>query len=172
MSSYLIDNIHPLSSLDDGMYLVLLHANSVPPHLGLINEQRYYSLSVKGQTIGEDVRALIKLVNQKSIKTLFIRLQDKRVSPEILDEIFSKKEKVTKNVTCLYPLRVLLSDLYDEKINEARYVYEVLPVLYKNDQIIEVVHKNMDDNICEGSFHFEKYTMEAIQARVKSYDAK
>ncbi len=172
MSSYKFDNIKPFRSLDEGMYLVLLHANSVPPHLGLINSKRYYSLSVKGQAIGEDATALIKLINRKSIKTLFVRLQDEKVDLEFLKKIFSAKEQVTKEITCLYPIRIVLSELYEMKIAKAQYIYEVLPYLFFNDQIVEVTHKNMDDNICNGTFQFEKYTMETIQARVKSYESK
>ena len=103
MDNYLIHNIKPLSYIDRGLYLVILHANDTPPHIGVIYNEKYFSLTVKGQTLGDNVQLLKKLVHKKQIKTLFVRLADVVNPMDNIRTSFIENKRVQGNITCLFP---------------------------------------------------------------------
>ncbi|MBL4651524.1 MAG: hypothetical protein JKY53_01495 [Flavobacteriales bacterium] len=170
MSSYFIQQIKPLSAVDKGLYLVILHADVVPPHLGLIYEQKYFSLTVNGQTLGDDVVVLEKLILRKQIKTLFFKLTEKQNILGKIKKVFEEKNRVEGEITCLYPIKMLFSELYADTIASARFIYEVLPELYMSNNVKAVFHSNMENEIIDDTFAFQKYTMDDILSRIQSYE--
>ena len=172
MDNYLIHNIKPLSYIDRGLYLVILHANDTPPHIGVIYNEKYFSLTVKGQTLGDNVQLLKKLVHKKQIKTLFVRLADVVNPMDNIRTSFMENKRVQGNITCLFPIKKVLAELYDKSIVRAKFIYEVLPVLYKTKSVEDVYHLNMNDEIDNGIFPFRRYTMEDIMNRIKSYETE
>ena len=92
MTNYLIHNIKPFGCFDSGMYLVILHANDIPPHIGIIYNEKYFSLTVSGQTLGDDSKVLKKLIHRKQIKTLFIKLARALNSKDNIRNTFMEKK--------------------------------------------------------------------------------
>jgi hypothetical protein len=170
MNKYIIHNIKPLHAIENGLYLVILHAKEVPPHIGLIYDQKYYSLTIKGKTLGDDVSVLQQLIKRKKIKTLFFKLTNCKDELSAITTAYLEKERVIGNITCLYPVKAALSKLYSDAIQSAKFVYEVLPELYKNENIEAVYHANMGGDIKQGDFPFSKYSMKDIITRIQSYE--
>ncbi|MBL4624508.1 MAG: hypothetical protein JKY42_05150 [Flavobacteriales bacterium] len=171
MDKYIIKNIKPLNTIDNGLYLVILHANDTPPHLGLIYNRQYFSLTVKGQAL-DDIEVLNKLIQRKQIKTLFFRLSDRENELSTIMEAFVEKERVKGNITCLLPIKTALSHLYSETIASAKFIFEVLPELYGTNDIEAVFHVNMENEVENGSFAFSKYSMRDILLRIRSYETE
>jgi len=172
MNNYLIHNIKPLDYIDSGLYLVVLHANDIPPHIGIIYNKKYFSLTVTGQTLGDDFQGLKKLIHRKQIKTLFIKLVEVLNSMENIRNSFIEKKRVQGNITCLFPIKKVLAAMYGKSIARAKFIYEVVPVLYKTKSIEDVYHLNMNDEIEMGTFSFTRYTMDDILDRIKSYETE
>ena len=60
--------------LGTGVYLIVLHARRVPPHLTLSVQGKLFSLSVKGPSVDGELSHLLRFIKQRSIETLFIKL--------------------------------------------------------------------------------------------------
>src|SRR4051812_223107 len=60
--------------LQNGVFLILLHANSIPPHLLVGVHGKIFTLTIKGATVDSELASLLTLIRRKHIGTLFIRL--------------------------------------------------------------------------------------------------
>ena len=172
MNNYLIHKVKPLDRIESGLYLVILHASDIPPHIGIIYNEKYFSLTVAGQTLGDDVQVLKKLIHRKKIKTLFIRHVDGLNSMDNIRNTFLEEKRVQGNITCLFPIKKVLAEMYDKSIARVKFIYDVLPVLYKTKSIDAVYHLNMNEEIENGTFSFTRYTMDDILDRIKSYETE
>ena len=56
-------------------WLVILHASRTPPHVGILIDGNYNSLTIKGHELNIDIKVLLKTIQQKKIETLFIKLK-------------------------------------------------------------------------------------------------
>ena len=49
-------------------WLVILHASRTPPHIGLLVNGNYNSLTIKGHELNIDLKILLKTIQHKKIK--------------------------------------------------------------------------------------------------------
>jgi len=74
----MIKEIRPIenqSTLSIGLFLVILHADKIPPHIGILCDGKFYSQKVNGKDFGVKLEHLLKLLLSKSIPTLFYKLK-------------------------------------------------------------------------------------------------
>lgn len=111
MSEYTFQHIHALndeSILGSGLFLCILHADKIPPHIAISMDGKYFSLKAKGKDEAIPVTEVLKIINKRTIKTLFVRL-DARVKFEQLEEVFARFEKtIVKETSCLSPIKEVL----------------------------------------------------------------
>ena len=128
--------------LHNGIYIVVLHATRIPPHIGLIIDKQYHSLTVKGHDYNTPVRALIKNIEQRRIPSLFIKIKSHTTfSNTYLKEHFilniQQFPRVDKNVaTCLSPIKLFFDETYAVPMKEVNFLFDLLPKLC-NEQLIE-----------------------------------
>lgn len=99
-------------------YLWVIHANKIPPHLGISVGTEFYSLKANGKDVAVAVERLIHILEQKSIAVLMYRIKENglHIDPR---EAFSKYEKtIPGKVTCLNPLKDIFGDLSSERIKD------------------------------------------------------
>lgn len=108
LSCFQSELISSESRILSGLFLCILHANKVPPHLGLISEGLFYSLKVNSKDDGVPFSHLLQIVNRRKIATLFFEV------PRTLSthaEIKSCFENVPMQLmldqTCLSPIKML-----------------------------------------------------------------
>ena len=53
------------NSLNADTWLVILHCSRTPPHIGVLINGNYNSLTIKGQELNNDIKVLIKTIQQK-----------------------------------------------------------------------------------------------------------
>ena len=46
-------------------WLVILHASRTPPHVGILIDGNYNSLTIKGHELNIDIKVLLKTIQQK-----------------------------------------------------------------------------------------------------------
>ena len=56
-------------------WLVILHASRTPPHIGILINGNYNSLTIKGHELNINSNVLLKTIQQKKIETIFIQLK-------------------------------------------------------------------------------------------------
>ena len=74
MSKVVLKDIVPCRKADlmSGFHLILFHVNRVPPHLGIVYKQKYYSLTASECQIGIDFDPIWRLIRSKKIETIVI----------------------------------------------------------------------------------------------------
>jgi len=111
MSDYSFQHIHPLNNvsiLDNGLFLCIIHADKIPPHIGISIEGKYFSLKAKGKDEAIPVTEVLKIINKRTIKTLFVRL-DVNVTIEQVKEVFSGFERtIVRETSCLSHIKDVL----------------------------------------------------------------
>ena len=165
INSYSINIDIPFCEEDlaNGVHLTILHASRIPPHIGMVINNHYHSLSIKGQEIDQSVVALIKNSKIRRIPSLFLKIRSHpNFSNEQLNELFISSVKQFYKVesgkaTCMSPVK-LFFEAYQLPMNNVNYLFDLLPKLYEAGSI-----ENVSSLFIEGSeFTLPVYTFEDI----------
>lgn len=122
-----------------GIYLVLQHANRVPPHIGMMMDNKYHSLSIKGQEINVSGEALLKNISVRKIPSVFLEIKRHPVfSNDHLGESFAEQVKQfdkvnTSGNTCLSPVKLFFGEFYALDASAIDLVFDLLEGLKKNN---------------------------------------
>src|ERR1035437_1841737 len=134
-----------------GLYIVVIHATRIPPHIGLIVEEKFHSLSIKGQDINTSLEALIKNSNQRKIPSLFIKIkQHSTFSTPYLKEHFITNIQQFPKVdiavaTCLSPVKLFFEEVYNVPMININYLFELIPKLYSEGLIENISSLFIDE---------------------------
>jgi hypothetical protein len=167
---FTIDNPFSIDNLSKGLYIAVLHATRVPPHIGLIVGGKYHSLSIKGQDINTSVAALIKNTNQRKIPTLFIKIKSHNTFSEpYLNEHFITNIQQFKRVdidvaTCLSPIKLFFEEIYNIQMNDIHFLFELIPKLYSEELIENTSSLFVDETKYELPVYNNSQINEGIEA--------
>lgn len=155
----MINEIRPIenqNTLSIGLFLVILHADKIPPHIGILYDGKFYSQKVSGKDFGVKLEHLSKLLLTKSIPTLFYKL--KNIPAGKVEAIFEKiPAEIKDNETCLNPINEVL--VSDEKFY---IVSELINYLTINEEISELYGLNLPENFVA----IPEYTKEQVDKRI------
>ncbi len=101
-------------------YLWVIHANKIPPHIGISQGDTFYSLKANGKDDALPVGKILRVLQKKNIATAFFEIDPNAVitSPK---EIFDRFEStVPGEITCLEPIKQILGE------SEATWLKELL----------------------------------------------
>jgi hypothetical protein len=121
--------------LKKGTFISIIHASRIPPHIGMIFNGCYHSLTIKGQEINHSVEALIKNIKIRKIPALFIKIKPHPIfSIDYLNEYFiSSVQQFSKveinKATCLSPVKLFFEETFNITIDHINYIFELLPEL-------------------------------------------
>jgi hypothetical protein len=158
------------ASLLRGSWLVILHADRVPPHAGMIFNGSYNSLTVKTREINVSTEVLYKTISQKKIKTIFIKLKDHPVFSvshqlEIFQYHLSNFSSVKPfEATCLSPVKLFLNDFFSFSFQANDLIYNVVFQLSANGFIDYCCALNMD---LDENIKLPFYTTEELNEIIK-----
>lgn len=160
-----------LSILNKGTWLVVLHASRIPPHVGLMIDGNYNSLTIKERELNISSEVLLKTIAQKKIEALFLKMVKHPVFSSdhqlnIFQEQLYQFTAVKQNeATCLSPLKLFFEEFYAIKNNKEQLFYDFVDELFQNDYIMDVVGLNII-NKTSNSFTLPHYTNEELQQRI------
>jgi hypothetical protein len=149
----------------------LLHANRVPPHIGIMIDNEYHSLTIKGQELTISGNALLKNIGLRKISTVFIKIKKHPIfSNQHLNESFMEQVKLFDKVntdgnTCLSPIKLFFEEFYaigKEKIN---LVFDLLDELKENDFIEEICGMNLGETN-RNIFYLQPYNEADLQQQI------
>ena len=154
-------------------WLVILHATRTPPHIGILINSNYNSLTIKGHELDIDIRALVKTIQQRKIETLFVKLKKHPVfSSEYQKEIcqFYIKQFIevkANEASCLSPIKLFLQEFY--AITECKHelLFELIERLKQNQYILLTLGLNIEDRVEDNIFSLPVYTNEELQSIIK-----
>lgn len=169
LSTYqlIINSNFDIEKLYQGTSIVLLHANRIPPHIGMVINGCYHSLSIKGRDIKTPVAALIKNINQRKIEAIFIGIKSIENCNEIyLMNRFIEKiqlfERVENAITCLSPVKLFFEDIYNINIDNVFTIHELLMKIDNEGLLQNVFPKNIND----ANYSLPEYSFSDIQKEI------
>ncbi|MCR9173243.1 MAG: hypothetical protein NXI10_12150 [bacterium] len=124
-----IESPASLSFEGDMVYLWVIHANKIPPHLGISLGDAFYSLKANGKDEGLSITKILHVLDRKDIATVFYQI-DKEALVKLPEAIFSQLERtIPEQTTCLEPLKQIFND------TEARWLKDLLQGLEAREMI-------------------------------------
>ncbi len=148
----------------NGTYIVIVHASRIPPHIGIIADQAYHSLSIKGQELNVPVAAFIRNTTLRKIPCLFINIKSHPAydAAQLKEHFISSIQQFPKvaagSATCLSPVKLFFEEVYRVKMKDVHSIFELLPVLEAEGLIGETSALF----IATGRFQLPTYSMEEI----------
>ena len=162
------------SVLGKGTWLVVLHASRIPPHVGLMIDGNYNSLTIKERELNVSSEALLKMISQKKIEALFLKLVKHPVFSSdhqlnIFQEQLNQFSAVKPNeATCLSPLKLFFEEFYAVRNNKEQLFYDFVEELNRNDYVTQAFGLNIGNNGENNIFTLPHYTNEELQNRIKN----
>lgn len=167
---YTIHNIHSANEvvLLNDVYLILLYANRVPPHLAVSVNGKLFTLTTKGATIDGELSSMLRLIKKNNIETIFVQLNVPSLFT--VDQLHDEIKKYTLAyprvdvgiATCLNPIRDFCGSVYDTESKNANFIFELLPMLEAKRAVGECFYMNMEHFIKDDSFALRTYGMNEI----------
>jgi len=126
--------------LQQGLFTVIAGVDKIPPHIALINEGMYYSVSAKKVEAGVPVVNFFKAISRKTIPALFIEI--KRHTGLVseggagITVIFNSYPVLGNGPhSCLWPVRDFFAETFSKKYSKASFVFELLAIAEKDGLI-------------------------------------
>ncbi|GAB5418574.1 MAG: hypothetical protein Crog4KO_03310 [Crocinitomicaceae bacterium] len=102
-----ISDVSALQFHEANIFLWVIHANKIPPHLGISVGSKFYSLKANGKDDGIAVHKILPILSRKNIATVFYEIQKTAVCLSV-EAVFAKfQATVPGKVTCLEPLKTI-----------------------------------------------------------------
>lgn len=160
------------ASLNKDLWLVVLHANRIPPHVGLLINGNYNSITIKGHELNVNIEALLKTVSQKKIETVFIKIIKHPVFSlnhqlEMFQEMIKKFENVRQfESTCLTPIKLFFQEFYLVSNIEEELLYDFMKRLNDNFYLEKAYSVNY--TLETNSLELPYYTTEQLNEKIKT----
>jgi hypothetical protein len=159
-------------SLNKDAWLVVLHANRIPPHIGLLINGNYNSLTIKGHELNVNIEVLLKTISQKKIESVFIKILRHPVFSldhqlDMFQETVKNFEQVKQDhATCLTPIKLFFQEFYLVSNNGEELFFEFIKRLNANGYLDNASALNFD--LQKNSLEFPFYSTEQLNEQIKA----
>ena len=172
MKNFVLHTIHPGSEKDfsKGIYILLFNATSIPPHLQLSIDGEIYSITDSGRQMGSPLEKLVGFIKRKNIPALFVewKTADSNTVKNSAKEHFLKYDRVIEGkISCLFPIRDVVATILGEEMKQANFIFELLPMMEKENALGEIFELNMGNTITNGNFELLTYTKEQLRESLR-----
>jgi hypothetical protein len=165
--------------LFSGLWLIMAGVDDIPPHIALLNEGKYYSVSARKVDIGSPLENLLKAISRKNVPTLFIKFPQPASQLIDLEGIFEQYPTLgtpiqnsafnIEHFSCLWPVRDFFANAFGVKYSKATLVFELLKMAQDDNIILGCKSLFVDEPIfANGLVTLPKYTQEQIRERINS----
>jgi len=150
-------------------WLMILHVARIPPHVGMMINGSYSSLTIKGHELGIKTEVILKTIAQKKIETLALqlvkqpvfRLDFQKGAFEYYVRQFGKVQ--AHQTSCLSPVKLFLREFYALDYDQNELLFEVTERLKQNSYIDKVLGFNVNDRLTESEISLPLYSHQRLQ---------
>lgn len=162
--------------LQKGLYIFIYRANRIPPHLGILLNGKVYDISLQGPNIALDVNEFYKTIGKRKMETIFIELQlpvFNNFIDEILIDCINKYQKVSEEISCLFPIREFLASVfYNPEMEKTDFIFELIPVLQDHKLVKNITQLNLDNKLISNTLTLNTYNKEDIKNCIAALNRK
>ncbi len=153
-----------IKELEEGLWLLLIGINDVPPHIALAYEGKYYSLTARKLDNGSPLVRLIDTLQRKKIPTLFVHIETNNNILSFLENLYKDLPPLgNTDKTCLSPIKELFATTYSEEFSKSNYIFELLALAQTKGLLKECLSVFCAPN----DVTLPKYTMAQIKNRIQ-----
>ena len=175
-SFYKISNLLPANDvvLKNDVYLVLLYATRVPPHLLISVNGKIFTLNLTGASVDGELRALLTLIRKKRIETIFIRLSlpplftIEQLKEEIRTCTLAYPRVDIGIATCLSPIKDFCHTIYDTETKNVNLIFDLLPKLQERNAMKDCYQMNLRLSPNINSFELRKYEVNDVYEAIRN----
>lgn len=155
-----------------GVFLVLLHVNRVPPHIGIMCDNVYHSLAIKGRELNIAGEVLLKNISVRKIASVFVEIKQHPVfSNGHLGEAFGEQVKQFDKVgngtnTCLSPVKLFFEEFYAIDSAKIDLVFDLLAELDKNHFVAGALGANLGA-LNQNNFYLQPYNRQDLDKQIR-----
>lgn len=156
----------PFSGFEDSKnYLVLVSPEKIP-HLVLVTQNNYYSLTYKEAELGKDAGRYLDLLKRLNKAMLVFELH---ADLSKIDAAFANYIAAdSANTTCFVPIKSLIAPE-----SKAEMIFELIPELNANKLIGNCYHLRLEKFLSiSGEFELRTYTKEMIFSYIQQLKDK
>lgn len=173
----ILENIRVINgeNLNSGLYIALIHACKIPPHIALIYNGKYFCVTVNGSTIKRDIYVLMRNILKRDIETLFVQLNlpiaytAEDLEKKITSIFRSYPSLDADGITCLSPIKDFCFDLFHLDVSNVNFIFELLPKLQMTGAVSGCYHCNMEKRfLSNNKFALKIYSMSDIRQHINS----
>ncbi|HEV7232331.1 MAG TPA: hypothetical protein VGO45_13435 [Bacteroidia bacterium] len=159
------------ADLRKGIFLVILHASRIPPHIGMLFNGAYHSLNVKGRDIAVPLEALLKNITLRKLPALFVEVKTDSQNQGLMSEAFISQVQRFNRVdvgvaTCLSPIRLFFEERLHLNVSDIHYLWQLIPLLQEKEIIGKAYGFFLQTDPDQG-FCLPQYTMEEINKGIE-----
>jgi len=172
-------SLQNIEKLYSGLWLVLVAVHETPPHIALISDGNYYSLSARKVDNGTQGERFVHTIERKHVPTIFICIENNNIiaSPDsyrdeaiyisaTLQNMYKVIEPLKNTeTTCLSPIKEFFADCYSPQFLHVNYVFELLAIAEQQGLLKECVSIFCDDSN-SNLITLPKYTMGQIRNKI------
>lgn len=137
--------------------LWVIHADKIPPHLGVSANGLFFSLKTQGKDEALPVRKILNVLDKKSIAVVFYEINGNEVKESPTHAFAAFEKTIPGRVTCLAPLKLMFG------IKNALRVKDLLTGLATKNAVLAAYGWNTPS----GFNRLPDYTPEDIHERLK-----
>ena len=175
--SLIVEHLLSPEELGSGLWLVMAGVDDIPPHIALLNEGLYYSVSAKKVDVGTPLENFLKAISRKSVPTLFIKFlesspQGEDLGGAELGGVFENYPTLgSGNHSCLWPIRDFFAKTFSEKYSKATLVFELLAMAEQDGLLLDCKELFLAPPLKGrpgGAVRLPKYTQSQIREKINS----
>jgi hypothetical protein len=135
--------------------LLLTDAEKVPPHIGLVHNDYYYSATANGIILDRKMSSVLDVITKKNKKVLFA-LFDFKFDKEVIKKTFLDYGPLINGKTCLYPAKSCIEKSTGLTF-DVDFVFQLLPLMSKQNLIVNYYHFLLENHLQNGYYTLSNY---------------
>lgn len=154
--------------LKNDIFLILIYATRIPPHLFVSINGKTFTLSVKGVTMDGELSSLLQLIRRKNIETVFIKLDLpplftlEHLKTQIRNCMQAYPRADAGIATCLSPINDFCHTIYKTEKKNVNLIFDLLTNLQNKNAMHECYYLNLEKHLIENSFSLNIYTVNDV----------
>jgi hypothetical protein len=144
--------------------LILIDVLNIP-HLCFFSGDHTFSLTVNCIT-EKNTSELLNSLKRKKIPSVVIELSNS-IDQHKVRSVFSRFDRATSSVTCIEPVKLILSILYDDQFSDCVFVYSIVERLLECNRVVRSYGININEVLT-----FTKYSREDVNNAILAHQKK
>jgi hypothetical protein len=135
-----------------------LHADKIPPHIGISVDGHYFSLKAKGKDEAIAIQSMLQVIEKKKISTVLIQLKSNLTFEQVRFEYSKFERALGLETSCLVPIKNCLN-----APQTIQKLSNLLQFLQEENRLLSVFGLHLT-NEYKG---IKSYTIDEIQQRIE-----